>query len=83
MYYSPKGVYAFRLQTMFQSGEIIDTSSDNHKCDLLLKRLNRKDILIENKDYKVNVPKCEITKFVSDMTDYNSSIQKKSLIFFE
>jgi hypothetical protein len=63
----------FVLQTMFQSGEIIDTSSDNHKCDLLLKRLNRKDILIENKDYKVNVPKCEITKFVSDMTDYNSS----------
>ena len=63
----------FVLQTMFQSGEIIDTSCDNHKCDLLLKRINRKDILIENKDYKVNVPKCEITKFVSDMTDYNSS----------
>jgi hypothetical protein len=63
----------FVLQTMFPSGEIIDTSSDNHKCDLLLKRINRKDILIENKDYKVNVPKCEITKFVSDMTDYNSS----------
>ena len=73
----------FVLQNMFPSGEIIDTSNDYHKCDLLLKRLNRKDLLIENKDYKVNVPKCEITKFVSDMSDYNSSIQKKYLIFFE
>lgn len=38
----------FVLQNMFQSGEIIDTSCDNQKCDLLLKRINRKDILIEN-----------------------------------
>ena len=68
----------FVLQNMFPSGELIDTSNDYHKCDLLLKRLNRKDLLIENKDYKVNVPKCEITKFVSDMSDYNSSTHENA-----
>ena len=61
------------LQTMFPSGEIINTSNEKSKCDLLLKRENKKDILIENKDYQNNVPKAEITKFVFDVSEYNKT----------
>jgi hypothetical protein len=58
---------------MFPSGEIINTSNEKSKCDLLLKRENKKDILIENKDYQNNVPKAEITKFVFDVSEYNKT----------
>ena len=61
------------LQTMFPSGEIINTSNEKSKCDLLLKRENKKDILIENKDYKNNVPKVEINKFIFDVSEYNKT----------
>lgn len=61
------------LQNLYTEGEIINTSKDYHKCDFLLKRNNKKDILIENKDYKDNVPKTEIIKFLSDLTNYNST----------
>ena len=61
------------IQTMFPSGEIINTSTEKSKCDLLLKRDGKKDILIENKDYKNNVPKHEINKFVFDVSEYNKT----------
>ncbi len=47
--------------------QIINTSNNKHMCDIMLKRNNKKYILIEN---KMSVPKCEVNKFVSD---YNSS----------
>ena len=61
------------LQTTFPSGEIISTRTEKSKCDILLKRENKKDILIENKDYKTNVPKSEINKFVFDVSEYNKT----------
>ncbi len=61
------------MNNLYKTGEIINTSKDNHKCDLLLRRQDKKDILIENKDYKDNVPKCEINKFLSDLINYNKT----------
>jgi hypothetical protein len=51
---------------MFPSAEIIDTSKQAHSCDLILKRENKEDILLENKDYSDNVSTDEVNKFIGD-----------------
>jgi hypothetical protein len=51
---------------MFPTAEIIDTSKQAHSCDLILKRENKEDILLENKDYSDNVSTDEVNKFIGD-----------------
>ena len=51
---------------MFPTAEIINTSKTPHCCDIIIKRENTDDILIENKDYSLNVNTDEIQKFIDD-----------------
>lgn len=51
---------------MFPTAEIIDTSKLPHSCDIILKRENKEDILLENKDYSDNVSTDEVNKFIGD-----------------
>jgi len=54
------------LTKMFPTAEIIDTSKLTSSCDFQLKRENKDSILIENKDYNVNVDPKEVKKFIGD-----------------
>ena len=54
------------LTKMFPTAEIIDTSKLTSSCDFQLKRENKDAILIENKDYTVNVDPKEVKKFIGD-----------------
>ena len=59
------------LHSLFPNAEINDTSSQKASGDFILKRLNKPDILFENKDYNKNIPKEEIEKFIRDV-DFHS-----------
>ena len=54
------------LTKMFPTAEIVDTSKMTSSCDFQLKRENKDAILIENKDYNVNVDPKEVKKFIGD-----------------
>ena len=54
------------LTKMYPTAEIIDTSKLTSSCDFMLKRENKDTILIENKDYTVNVDPKEVKKFIGD-----------------
>ena len=55
------------LNTMYPSAEIKLTAAQKASGDLILTRNNKPTILFENKDYKFNVDKDEITKFIRDI----------------
>jgi len=59
------------LHELYPNAEINDTSSQKASGDFILKRLNKPDILFENKDYNKNIPKEEIEKFIRDV-DFHS-----------
>jgi len=52
----------------FPSGELINTSNFTGMGDMILKRINVKPILFENKDYSNNVKKDEVDKFIRDIS---------------
>jgi hypothetical protein len=54
------------LTKMFPTAEIVDTSKLTSSSDFQLKRENKDSILIENKDYTVNVDPKEVKKFIGD-----------------
>ena len=59
------------LTKAFPSAEVYDNTSDPHSCDFRLKRLNKHDILIENKTYSRNVDKDEVSKFLEDIDKHD------------
>jgi hypothetical protein len=59
------------LEELYPTAEIIDTSNEGKKCDILLKRVNKVNILFENKDYKTIVCKDEVNKFIRDIEYQN------------
>lgn len=59
------------LQDLYISGEIINTSGEGKKCDIMLKRTNKPTLLIENKTYQAPVSKDEIIKFCRDVEHQN------------
>lgn len=59
------------LQEIYTTAEVIDTSNESKKCDILLKRNNKPVILIENKTYQNPVSKDELTKFCRDIEYQN------------
>jgi hypothetical protein len=63
---------SFVLTKMFPTAEITDTSKSVSSCDFCLKRDNKDAILIENKDYQVNVDPKEVKKFINDCEVRNS-----------
>lgn len=59
------------LQEIYTTAEIIDTSNESKKCDILLRRNNKPLILIENKTYQNPVSKDEVIKFCRDIEYQN------------
>ena len=55
------------LTMLFPKNEIEDTHSTPNRGDFIIHLNNDKKILIDNKDYKNNVPKKEIDKFYQDI----------------
>ena len=56
------------LTDTFPSAEVINTTGNKGMGDMILKRKDKNNILIENKDYTTNVHKEEIEKFLRDIT---------------
>ena len=61
------------LVNMFPTALVKNCSGDSKTCDFLVQRDNKKNIFIENKDYKSNVPNEEIKKFIRDIEHQNSN----------
>ena len=54
------------LTKLYPSAEIVDTSAQSGSGDLILKRQNRVDVLLENKCYSRNLNNQEVDKFQKD-----------------
>lgn len=61
------------LNKMFPNDEIIDTSSTKESCDFLISRVGKPTILVENKNYSVNVNTDEVNKFIRDTNIQNAN----------
>ena len=59
------------LNSVYQSAEIKDTSGTKASGDFIMRRLEKPPILFENKEYKANVDKDEIAKFIRDIDVQN------------
>lgn len=55
------------LYTAFPDCQVTKTTGIAKAGDFLIERSNNSPIMIENKDYKANVPKDEIEKFIRDI----------------
>ena len=60
------------LNTMFQTADIRDTTGIKSSGDFIMERLDKPTILFENKDYKQNINKEEIAKFIIDIDNQNT-----------
>lgn len=62
------------LNNIFPTDEVIHNGSGKHShcCDYSIIRNNKKNILIENKDYNVNIGPDNIRKFIDDIERNNS-----------
>jgi hypothetical protein len=74
---SNKGQYGegllFNILTqLFPTADIIDTTNDaTNRCDFVIKRIDKPDILIENKDHTRNVNVDEVNKYLRDSNKHN------------
>jgi hypothetical protein len=59
------------LTQMCPTAELVVTSNLSASGDIIMKRKDRDHILIENKDYEVNVNPKEIEKFIRDVEENN------------
>lgn len=55
------------LSELYPSAEIVKTGAEKMSGDFILKRIDKSQLLIENKDYKLSVPKEEVVKFIRDI----------------
>ena len=61
------------LSSLYPSSEIQDTTGTKASGDFILKRMDKPNILVENKDYSHNINKEEVTKFIRDINVQNMS----------
>ena len=61
------------LSSLYPSSEIQDTTGTKASGDFILKRIDKPNILIENKDYSHNINKEEVAKFIRDINTQNMS----------
>lgn len=61
------------INDAYPSGELINSSSENKAGDMILKRTNKPDILIETKAYTTPVKKEEVEKFLRDIVNVKHS----------
>jgi hypothetical protein len=59
------------LTNMYPTAELLNTSNLSASGDIIMKRKDHEAILIENKDYEVNVNPKEIEKFIRDVDENN------------
>jgi len=59
------------LTQMYPTAELVNTSNLSASGDIIMKRKDHDAILIENKDYEVNVNPKEIEKFIRDIDENN------------
>lgn len=59
------------INDAFPNAELIDSSGQTSKGDMILNRLNKSPILIETKDYSHNVRFSEVEKFLFDINKNN------------
>ena len=57
------------LNNLYPSAHVENTHAQKASGDFMLRRENKDDIMIENKDYKVNVDIAEIKKFLRDINE--------------
>lgn len=55
------------LNNMFPSAEVQDTTGTKASGDFILKRIDKPNILFENKEYKANIDREEVSKFIRDI----------------
>jgi len=60
------------LNTVYPNAEIRDTTGVKSSGDFIMERLDKPTILFENKDYKQNINKDEIAKFIVDVDNQNT-----------
>jgi hypothetical protein len=60
------------LNSMYQNAEIKNTSGTKSSGDFLMRRLDKPTIMFENKDYRANVDKDEVAKFIVDVENQNT-----------
>jgi hypothetical protein len=60
------------LNTIYPNAEIRDTTGVKSSGDFIMERLDKPTILFENKDYKQNINKEEIAKFIVDVDNQNT-----------
>ena len=56
------------LVELFPTAAIVDTTGKTASGDFFLKRVGKPTILVENKNYTRNVDRCEVDKFVRDVS---------------
>jgi len=61
------------LNSLYSTAEITNTTGQKAAGDFIMKRVDKPDIMIENKDYNYNIPKEEISKFIRDIEALNVS----------
>ena len=61
------------LHSIYNSAEIINTTGSKASGDFIMKRSDKPDIMIENKEYSDNIPKEEVSKFIRDIDVLNMS----------
>lgn len=61
------------LNSIYNNAEITNTTGQKATGDFLMKRVDKPDIMIENKEYNYNIPKEEISKFIRDIESVNMS----------
>ena len=60
------------LNTIYPNAEVRDTTGVKSSGDFIMERLDKPTILFENKDYKQNINKDEIAKFIVDVDNQNT-----------
>ena len=60
------------LNTLYPSAEVRDTTGVKSSGDFIMERPDRTPVLFENKDYKQNINKEEIAKFIIDVDNQNT-----------
>ena len=61
------------LNNMFPSAEVHDTTGTKASGDFILRRIDKPQILFENKEYKANIDKEEVSKFIRDVDTQNTN----------
>jgi hypothetical protein len=68
-----EGVLSTVLHSIYNSAEIINTTGSKASGDFIMKRTDKPDVMIENKEYNDNIPKEEVSKFIRDIDTLNMS----------